>query len=370
MNNMLKNVNEPPLVKIKKESRDYTGIIDLSQAVPHYSMPEEAVSFLNNVIRDHVNNRISFYSPDPGFFSLREKISEKIHIFNGYNTDPHDIIVTAGANQAFYMTVSTVFNRGDKVMLIEPYYFNHNMTLNILGIEPVYIRSENIIKPDIEKIREFAPLCKGIVITNPSNPTGYTMTENEIQSIIDIAVKNNLYIISDETYEYFGSDFKSSGTFSDYERLIVITSFSKTYSLTGWRLGYVNCQRNIIDEMLKIQDCMVICACSLSQRLLEFILDNIKIDFIHEKNNELEKKYNICREFKGKNIGLLNFGAFFAYMKTSWDSETAVRKIMQHGVLTVPGSMFEQISGNNIRVSLGNTTFENIKKAFDILEKI
>ncbi|MFW5782520.1 MAG: pyridoxal phosphate-dependent aminotransferase [Candidatus Muiribacteriaceae bacterium] len=369
MNSNVLKTEQAPLLKVKKKAQGRKGLIDLSQAVPGYSMPQELADHLKDVISLHRENRVAFYTPDPGIPELREKISEDECVRTGRVCKAHDILVTAGANQAVYITVSTLFEPGSKVAVFSPYYFNHCMTLDMTGLEKIIIPPlPGTVRPDIEKLMKLHDV-DGVLIVNPSNPTGYCMSREELEQIFEFAAKRDIILISDETYQEFDKDFIPLRGISDHKNIISVKSFSKTYSMTGFRTGYIHACSNIIEELLKVQDCNLICAPHISQLAALYCLKDLDMEWLSSKKLILENNRDLITHMlkHDRRYKILESGLFFAYLETDGDSMDITDRLIEKGVLVAPGEVFEGGRSRNIRVSTGNVSADILEKAISRL---
>jgi|GEM_PF-3973893 len=374
MNKELLKIEEAPLFKLKKKAAGRFDI-DLSQAVPGWSMPEEAALYATKLLKEHRQNRLAFYTTDPGLDRLRKIISEHINKRYSCKTHVDDVIVTAGANQAFYTVVATLFSPKDIVILAEPYYFNHMMTLNIHGVEVKTVRydKETIdIDPDhLRSLCEKEKNVKAIVLVNPSNPTGKVYSKEQIDEIVSIAYENDLWIISDETYELFSDDMVSIAGYKEHKKKVIIGSFSKSFSMTGFRTGYIVNTCNITSQLLKAQDCQIICAPRISQEIAWFCMKKLSKKWLERKKSLLRKRENMIRSIKSDYFKVLSAGSFFAYVKGRDRCDKIVEILLDKGILVAPGNMFESdLETKNIRISTGNVDEDTLKKTIKIMEKI
>jgi len=206
------------------------------------------------------------YSACEGILPLRAAIAEKLIKFNAINADPEqEIIVSHGSTGAFVSAVQTVFNPGDEVILFEPFYSYHKHILELfgIGVKTVSINLHDF-SVDYDQLRaSISTRTKGIVICTPNNPTGKVYTQAELLILGEIAEQHNLVLITDEIYEYItypGHKHVSLASLKNFkDRTITISGFSKTYNMTGWRLGYATGPANIIEKMTLVQDLLYIC---------------------------------------------------------------------------------------------------------------
>ena len=246
-------IQEAPIVKLITESKLPSDVVDLGQGVPFYGPPKEAMLAATAAIQEESGFR---YSPDSGFPELRETIARKLASENGVEADPsNNIVVTAGANQAFVNAVLSITRPGDHILVLSPYYFNHVMAIQLAGCKPIVIDTDRSYQPIVERIAEkITKRARAVVLVSPDNPTGAVYSRHTINEIGALCGKNGLSLISDETYEHFvydGAEFVSALSLDkDIEHTISLFSFSKSYGMSGYRIGYAVFPEGIYSEML------------------------------------------------------------------------------------------------------------------------
>lgn len=213
-----------------------------------------------------VENNKSLYSPCEGIFPLRQAIAKKVSDFNLVDYDPAtEVLVTHGSTGAFVCATETILNPGDEVILFEPFYGYHKHILELKGmsVKGVALNIEDLSfdMADLEKV--VSEKTKAIVVCTPNNPSGKVYSQEELMAIGEFAKTHDLWIITDEIYEYItypGFEHHSIAALSDFrERTLTISGFSKTYNMTGWRLGYVTGPANVIAKMALVQDLLYVC---------------------------------------------------------------------------------------------------------------
>ncbi len=378
LNKNLKKIQQPPIVKLKNMAKPFMGepdFIDLSQAVPSYPPPDVIIQSIKQKLDERESH---IYTPDPGRVDLREALKNKFLKKNNIYSEIENIIVTAGANQAYLMALMTFLNPGDEVILLTPYYFNHHMAIIAAGGIPVEIEldSEKKFQLDIDKIcSRITSKTKIITIVTPGNPTGKVISETELRKLSEVVKDRNVMIISDETYEYFTpvtgpEKHFSIGSIPEIKNsVITIGSFSKTFSLTGWRVGYLHAEKKYIDEMIKIQDLMIICAPNLAQQAAMTGL--LMADaWLEEKRDYILKLTNWIKsnQFSNPKFSIVSCGAFFAYIKHdfSMDSFLMCEKLMnKKKLLCIPGEVSGKSQRNFFRIAVGGMNILQLESAFE-----
>lgn len=239
------------------------GGINLGQGICDIPTPPEVKqAAMQAIAADH-----NMYAAGNGVRALREAIVKKLQTFNKLNVDPEcEILVSHGATGSFVAAAQTLFNPGDEVILFEPYYGYHRGILNQLGVstKPVTLNLADFSFDQAALQAAITPATKGIIICTPNNPTGKVFTEAELLAIGEIAKAHDLYVIADEIYEYItypGHQHISFASLADHwQRTVTIAGFSKTYHMTGWRLGYASAPAPIIEKMVLVHDLFYICS--------------------------------------------------------------------------------------------------------------
>ncbi|WP_294752363.1 pyridoxal phosphate-dependent aminotransferase [uncultured Ruminococcus sp.] len=237
------------------------GAVNLSQGFPDFEPPREILDRLAEVTREDFHQ----YSITWGAQNFREALAEKQSRLMGRSIDPNgEIVVTCGSTEAMMAAMMSVTNPGDKVIVFSPFYENYGADTILSGAEPIYVP---LIPPEFSfdaNVLEaaFKQHPKALILCNPSNPCGKVFTLEELQIIADLAKKYDTFVITDEVYEHIVYAPQKHVYFASlpdmWERTISCSSLSKTYSITGWRLGYVIAPPNIIDTVKKVHDFLTV----------------------------------------------------------------------------------------------------------------
>lgn len=319
------------------------------------------------------------YEPTAGDFELREEISQKFKRHNHIHAGVDDIIVTPGAKFAVYMVCQTLLQPGDKMMVLEPAWGSYVSNGELAGAEVIHIPSyeENGYQPDLDLIRkQMSKSVRIIMINSPSNPTGAVLSPETIRDIARIAQQYGALMVSDEIYEdilYQGERFSAG---AEFDNVITINGFSKTYAMTGWRLGYVTAPREVIDGMIKIYQQSATCVNSFAQsgaidalRNPKALADSQKmVDGYRERSVLISELIKESGFFKG----FIPQGAFYAFPSYTFKRsslEVANLLLEKAHVATVPGSAFGDCGEGHIRFSYA-TSKENIIEGFRRMNQI
>ena len=336
-------------------------ILHLEVGQPNFRTPEHIIQAACDAAIDEAG-RYTRYTPNMGYFSLREAIVEKLKRENGINAKVNNILVTPGASYGIAISLSVLLNQGDEVLVPDPGYVNFSILVpQYGGVVVCYptLESEEFI-PNINAIADkVTSQTKVIVLNSPSNPTGAVYTEEFVKDLMHLARDSNLYILSDETYEHiiFEGKHVSVGRFDTEGRVMSLFSFSKSYSMTGWRVGYVVASDEIGEVLEKQQEFYASCAPSISQKAAEAALNNPN-DCIKEMVEAYRRRRDIVVDILKKHqlFSYTPRGAFYILInitKTGMDADGfADRLLQEQRVAVAPGTTFGEIGGRYIRVSM------------------
>ena len=340
------------------------GAINLSQGFPDWDPPQEMLDALARASKPGPHHQ---YSITFGAKNFRDAICAKQSKAIGRDIDPEtEIVVTCGSTEAMMATMMTICNPGDKVLVFSPFYENYGADAILSGATPIYVP---LVPPtydyDINIIEDgFKQGAKAIVICNPSNPCGKVFTKEELMEIGNLAVKYGAYIITDEVYEHIIFEpYKhviASGLPGLFDHVITCNSLSKTYSITGWRLGYLIGPDDVVDGARKVHDFLTVGAAAPLQEAAVTAL-NLPESYYKELQDKYTRKRNLFIDGLDK-IGLKHNvpqGSYFVMVDVAdffeldqfkgWtDLEFCEWVIKNIGVAAVPGSSFFREPINNL----------------------
>ena len=328
--------------------------VNLSQGFPDFQPPQALLDRLAEVTKEDFNQ----YAITWGAQNFREALAEKQSRLMGRTIDANsEIVVTCGSTEAMMAAMMTVANPGDKVIVFSPFYENYGADTILSGAEPIYVPPEFNFNAD-ELENAFKQHPKALILCNPSNPCGKVFTYDELKIIADLAEKYDTFVITDEVYEHIVYEPNKHVYFSSlpnmYERTISCSSLSKTYSITGWRLGYIIAPPNIIEVAKKVHDFLTVGAAAPLQ---EAAVTGLK--FGDDYYKWLQDKYTHKRALflKGlDDIGIAHTvpqGAYYILLDISefgFDSDLEFCEVLAKdvGVGAVPGSSFFRENVNNL----------------------
>lgn len=294
------------------------------------------------------------YTRLDGIPSLRAAIAKKLHGYNGLNIDPErELLVTSGATGGVFAACMAMLDPGDEAILFEPFYGYHAHTLTAMNCVPVFVRLEapdwKFSPEDVERV--VTPRTKAIILNSPANPSGKVLSRTELGWLADIAIRHDLLVLTDEIYEYFlydGHEHISIAALPGMaERTITISGFSKTFSITGWRIGYAACPALWKTAIGYFHDLTYICAPSPFQHGAAAGLNELPKEFYDELGREyLHKRDLICTALTQAGLTpSIPHGAYYVLADSSSlpgknSKEKAMYLLHETGVAAVPGNAF------------------------------
>ncbi len=355
------------------------GAVNLSQGFPDFDPPVELKQSLEQVASGSIHQ----YAITWGANNFREALARKQSRFMGIGIDPEtQIAVTCGSTEAMMAAMLTVTNPGDKVIVFSPFYENYGADAILSGAEPIYVH----LQPphfgfDVGELEAaFQQRPKALILCNPSNPTGKVFTWEELQTIARFAEKYDTFVITDEVYEHIVYEPFRHIYFASlpgmFERTLSCSSLSKTYSITGWRLGYVIAPAKIIDGVRKVHDFLTVGAAAPLQEAAVTALNfddsyythlreiyTEKKDFFLKGLDKIGLKYTIPQGAYYVMVDISEFGATDDVVFCEWLAEAV-------GVAAVPGSSFFRGDVNHLIRFHFAKNIDTLAEALERLGKI
>ncbi|MGQ9818377.1 MAG: pyridoxal phosphate-dependent aminotransferase [Candidatus Kapaibacteriales bacterium] len=333
--------------------------VNLGQGFPDFDGPNWIIDYAYDAMKSGKNQ----YAPTEGISSLRKNINSVYEKFYGINFNPeNEITITTGATEALYSAINAIVNFGDEVILFEPFYDAYLSDVLLAGGRPrfVTLRKPNFTFDPNELTLAITPKTKAIIINSPNNPTGKIFNEEELKLIVDLAKKYDFYIISDEVYEFITYDNFQHIPLLKFdekkERTIMISSTAKTFSMTGWKIGWAIANPMITEAIRKIHQWTTFAVNTPGQHAMAFAFSKIE-EYLPELKNIYQKK----RDFVYKELSdslfkpIKPYGSYFLIVEIpknlNFDAETlSIQILKKFGVATVPASAFYKKSteGKNL----------------------
>lgn len=361
-------------------SREVDDVVLLSWARPSSDTPEHIKEAAVKAIRD---GHTAAYSESSGLEELREEIAKKLSKVNGINAKPSQVMVTVGAIECSAAAVMALTDPGDEVILPSPTYSAHISQIALAAARPVLVPldEKKSCALDLEAIRAaITPKTRAIFYCSPSNPTGAVFSQAQLNSLAEIAIEHDLTIITDEAYEYFvydGARHFSIASIPELSgRVVSCFTFTKTYSMTGWRVGYLHAREDIVRQISKAHIPLALCAPVVSQYAALAAIKGPQ-DCIEQ----FRDKYGRSRELLCARLDRL--GGVFSYrrpagtymmlprirIKEGADSAAFCRKLLTEARVSFsPGVEFGPNGEGHARISFC-VPEDEINRAFDQLEK-
>ena len=372
-----KNYPASVIRKMFELANDYEGVIKLTVGEPNFETPDH----IKKAAKVAIDKGYTKYTSNAGLAQLREVIAEKYTESLKRNISKDQVMVTTGGMEGILLALYATVNPGDEVLITNPGYPNYIGQIEMLGAKavPVKVLEENKFKLQAKDVEKAITInTKVLILNSPSNPLGTVLEEKEIRELAKIVKKYNLYVISDEVYDKIIYDGKLHFSMAEIKevknQVIVVNSLSKTYAMTGWRVGFVIGNEEVISVMPKLQEGIVSCipefiqmaaieAMTGSQTIIEKMVKEYswKRQLVYESLNHIPGISCIKTE-----------GAFYAFANTKQFSESsecfAIKLLKNAGVAVVPGSAFGSMGEGYLRLSFACGE-EELEKAIYRLER-
>lgn len=337
-------------------------VIHLEVGQPDFASPEPVIEAACAAARDE-SGVYTKYTPNMGYSSLRDALVEKLRTENGIETDVGRILITPGSNYGIMIALSVLLCDGDEVLVPDPGYVNYGALPPQYGAKVVRypLAAEDDFEPRIDVIAErITPKTKLIVHNSPSNPTGGVASESFTRELVELARAHDLYVFSDEAYEHivFEGGHFSPGRYDDKEgRVISVFSCSKSYAMTGWRIGYVVANETISRALEKQQELCCSCAPAVSQKAAEAAIAGIE-PHMQKMVESYHRRRDLAVEILRKHdrLSYTPHGAFYFLIdisSTGMDSDSFADLLLkEERVAVAPGKTFGEVSSGFIRITM------------------
>ncbi|MCT2534339.1 aminotransferase A [Aquibacillus koreensis] len=349
-------------------------VLSLTIGQPDFHTPDH----VKEAAKRSIDQNLTTYTHNAGIPTLRYAIADFCNQKYNIKYDPdNEIIVTVGASQAIDITLRTIIQTGDEVILPGPVYPGYEPLIRLAGGIPIYVDTrENGFKLTSDLIRKhMTKRTKCVILPYPSNPTGITLTREELQAIATELQEEDVFILADEIYSelVYEQEHVSIGTFSEIrEKTIIINGVSKSHSMTGWRIGFLLAPEWLTKHILKVHQYNVSCASSISQYAALEALTNGLHDSNIMKENYLERRDYVYQRLKRLDIEVIKpDGAFYFFIKlpnTKTSFELAVELVNNAKLALVPGDAFSSFGQGYLRLSYAYS-LETLQKGMDRLEQ-
>jgi aspartate/methionine/tyrosine aminotransferase len=361
---------QTPIIPVVAEwIRRHPGTISLGQGVVHYGPPQQALDAITPFLADPQNHK---YHAVEGIAPLVQALGQKLTAENGISIGDHNrVVVTAGGNMAFFNALLAIADPGDEIILLAPYYFNHEMAVAMLNCRAVVVPLDANYQVELGAVAAaITPRTRAIVTISPNNPSGAVYPRATLTAVNQLCRERGVYHITDEAYEYFVYDgavhFSPASLPGAAEHTISLYSFSKAYGFASWRVGYMVIPESLTVAVRKAQDTILICASVISQHAALGALRapseyrRANLVRVAEVREMVLEELTAVRSFCTIPPAL---GAFYFLLRvdTRLNAMTVVERLIQkYGVAVIPGTTFGLKGGCYLRVAYGALERETI----------
>jgi len=357
--------------ELKRKGQD---VVNLGAGEPDFPTPQN----IKEAAIRAINNNFTYYTPTSGIEELKQALAEKLKEHNKVHYDPQQIVLSCGGKHSLYNIMQVLLNPGDEALLPVPYWVSYVEQIKLAGALPRLVPTTEDNRLDVDEMaREVTDKTKLLILNSPSNPSGIVLGHSELRAVADLALENSLWIVSDEVYEAFVYDdlahISIASLSEEVKRKTVISnSFSKTYSMTGWRIGYTAGPREIVEAISRLQDHTTSNPNSITQmaalEALRGPQDSVKrmVEAFDQRRRLMVSRLREIRNVRCE----MPQGAFYAFpdvKATGLSSMGFAEKLLSEAhVAVVPGVAFGK--DGNIRLSYAASTKE-IEKGMDRMEE-
>ena len=359
-------------------------VFNMSVGEPDFSTPQN----IQNAAKFAIDNDHTKYTPGSGTHHLKTAILDKIQRDNNLKYNLENVIVSCGGKHSLYNACQTLFQTGDEVIIFSPYWVSFPDFVSVTGAKPVFVKTNSLqqYEPNFNDLKmKINSNTKGLIINSPSNPTGGVWSDEAVLKVLDLCKNKDIWIFSDECYEQlvYSDNFNSIASLTNQnDKILTFQSCSKTYAMTGWRIGYTVGDKNVIKGMSKLQGQSTSCPNSIAQYAAAEALTGDQSCVLEMRNIFKSRRDLILKELsKNSNIHCETpNGAFYVFPDLSYyfgsfdDNGNKIKNsndlclyiLDQTGVVTVAGESFG--ANNNIRLSYA-TSEQNIIEAVGHMNK-
>lgn len=364
------------LAKAKKLESQGREVVHLEIGEPDFDTP----SYICDAAIKAIKGGFTHYNPAPGYPEVREVIANEVAKTRGIVVDPEQVVVVPGGKPVMFYTIFALINAGDEVIYPNPGFPIYESLIKFVNAKPVPValKEENDFRLDVKELEKLVtPKTKLLIINSPQNPTGGVLTHDDLEKIAKIAVDNDLWILSDEIYSriLYEADFESVTQFKGLpERTIILDGFSKTYAMTGWRIGYGVMNKTMASHVSRLATNCNSCTASFTQMAAAEAIRGPQDD-AERMVAEFRKRRDVIVDGLNQIDGITckkPLGAFYVFpnIKQTGRSSKELEQLLldKYGVAALAGTSFGGFGEGYLRFSYANSV-ENIKKALTWIEK-
>ena len=381
-------VDPPPVLEVKNwlsnpDLQPSKPLIDVSQAAPTEPPPEKMLEFMANKIL--CDNAVNTYGPVLGLDELRESLASKWSRQYQGKVSKENVAVTSGCNQAFCASISSFTSENDEVIIPTPWYFNHHMWLQMAGVKSIPLETDANMNPILEKAEALiTDRTRAIVLVSPNNPSGAIYSNQLLQKFFDLCKSNQIRLIIDETYKDFHPNASQPHTLLENNNwdqvLTILYSFSKTYRMTGHRIGALLTSKENLTEIEKALDTFTVCPPQLGQYAANWGLNNLEAWAAERRTEILQRAKHFSEKFQPLSAAgwsLRGCGAYFAFVEHPFEDESNILApliLRDQGILLMPGTMFypkhNPLGSRSFRIAFANIDKNKISTLLERLKDL
>ena len=381
-------VDPPPVLEVKNwlvdpDLQPSKPLIDVSQAAPTEPPPKKMLEFMANKIL--CDNAVNTYGPVLGLDELRESLASKWSRQYQGKVSKENVAVTSGCNQAFCASISSFTSENDEVIIPTPWYFNHHMWLQMAGVKSIPLDTDANMNPILEKAEALiTDRTRAIVLVSPNNPSGAIYSNQLLQKFFDLCKSNQIRLIIDETYKDFHPNASQPHTLLENNNwdhvLTILYSFSKTYRMTGHRVGALLTSKENLIEIEKALDTFTVCPPQLGQYAANWGLNNLEAWAADRRTEILQRAKHFSEKFQPLSAAgwsLRGCGAYFAFVEHPFEDGSNILApliLRDQGILLMPGTMFypkhNPLGSRSFRIAFANIDKNKISTLLERLKDL
>ena len=344
--------------------------INLGLGEPDFDPPKEVVDALCAAVQNGMNH----YGPSAGLSALRERVAERYRAIDP-ETTRDNVLITGSGSEGLMAVALTLYDPGDQVLVPNPGFVLYAPHARLAGATPVFypLREERGYQPDLDQLeRLVTDRTRAIVVNSPSNPTGGVFTPATVERLLDFADRHDLAIVSDEVYEEMVYEGRFTSFWGKGDRAVVVNSFSKTFAMTGWRIGFLVAPRPLAVEINKLHYHMMACPSTPAQAAVLAGL-NAGLGATRKMVEEFRARRSLVVRALNRIPGLTCVppaGAFYAFPRFRWpgSAQEVAGALLQRGLITTPGDAFGSLGAGHLRLSFAASRV-NLNRGMAILRQ-
>ncbi|MBW3021264.1 aminotransferase class I/II-fold pyridoxal phosphate-dependent enzyme, partial [Candidatus Woesearchaeota archaeon] len=336
--------------------------INLTVGQPNFPIP----NLIKKAAIKAINNNLNSYVQTTGIKELKDAVSNKLLKKNKIKAKPEDIIITSAVSGGLSIALDALIDPNDEVIIFDPFFVAYLQVIRLKNGKPIVVKTNPDYTINYEDLNsKISKKTKAIIINSPNNPTGKVYSEKELRKLAQIAKKNKITIISDEIYEDFVYDSEHFSVGSIYNNTISLFGFSKSHSMTGWRVGYMTGPKEIIQECVKSQQFNFVCSPTPFQYAA---VEALKIDMSKYIKDFKKKRDFVYSELKDYYEIIKPEGAFYMFIKSPYNTDEFIQDCIKNKLLVVPGKTFSK-KNTHFRISFSNE-MDVLKRGVEVLKEL